>query len=483
MKEQNDLTEGSGHLAASKGVPVGDALPGWAEPPDRAVQTHGPGDAQTEATSPSSQPAPPSVSPPAGPPYAEPAYAPPPYPPAPGYPLPAPPQAGDGGGGWPTPPSAGPPMSPPRRSSASLVALLVAIAVLVAAGIGVVIGHVAWTSSTTPVTSPLTTSPPSTAPISSSPGAPSDSAAIAADVDPALVDIEVTDSYQSVEGFGTGMVLSSNGEVLTNNHVIEGETSISVTDVGNGKTYGATVVGYDVTQDVAVIQLTGASGLKTVRLGDSSDLKVGQSVVAIGNAEGAGGTPSYSGGSITALDQSITAQDEISGASEQLTGLIETNADVVPGDSGGALANSTGAVIGMDTAGSESFQFQGTSNEGYAIPINEASGIASQIEAHQASSTVHIGPTAFLGVEVMSPFRGISGAEIVGVVPSGPAVAAGLATGDVITALDGQPVSSPESLTDLLLGETPGTSVQVQYLDPSGQQHTLSVTLASGPPQ
>jgi S1-C subfamily serine protease len=364
-----------------------------------------------------------------------------------------------------------------------LVVSLAAIAVLIAAGVGAVIGHVAWTSSTTPVTSPIITAPPPTAPISSSPGAPSNSASIAAGVDPALVDIEVTDSYQSVEGFGTGMVLSSSGEVLTNNHVIEGETSISVRDVGNGKTYGATVAGYDVTQDMAVIQLTGASGLETVKLGDSSDLKVGQGVVAIGNAEGAGGTPSYSSGSITALDQSIRAQDEISRTSEQLTGLIETNADVVPGDSGGALANSAGAIIGMVTAGSAGFQFQGTSNEGYAIPINEALGIARQIKASQASSTVHIGPTAFLGVEVMSPFSGISGAEIVGVVPTGPAAAAGLSTGDVITGFDGQPVSSPESLTGPLLGETPGTSVQLRYLDPSGLQHTVSVTLASGPPQ
>jgi S1-C subfamily serine protease len=279
------------------------------------------------------------------------------------------------------------------------------------------------------------------------------------------------------------MVLSADGEVLTNNHVIEGATTISVTDVGNGSTYDATVVGYDRSQDVAVLQLTHASGLHTVTLGGSSSMATGDGVVAVGNAEGAGGTPSYAGGSVTATDQSITAQDEVSGTSEQLSGLIETNADIVPGDSGGALVDSAGQVIGMLTAGSEGFRFAPSANEGYAIPIDEADALANQIESGQSSSTVHIGATAFLGVEVESPTSGISGAEIVEVVPSGPAAQAGLAPGDTITALGGQAVSSPDSLTDLLLGGAPGASVQVQYLDPSGQQHTAIVQLAIGPAQ
>ncbi|HKH89126.1 MAG TPA: trypsin-like peptidase domain-containing protein, partial [Acidimicrobiales bacterium] len=164
------------------------------------------------------------------------------------------------------------------------------------------------------------------------------------------MDVNTTLSYQSEQGAGTGMVLTSTGEVLTNNHVVEGATKISVTDIGNGKTYSAKVVGYDRSKDIAVLQLIGASGLQTVNLGNSSSVSVGEGVVAVGNANGAGGTPSYAGGAVTATNQSITATDQAGGDSEQLGGLIETNADVIPGDSGGPLVNASGQVIGMDTA-------------------------------------------------------------------------------------------------------------------------------------
>src|SRR5450631_462284 len=171
-------------------------------------------------------------------------------------------------------------------------------------------------------------------------------------VSPGLVDVVSTLGDENGEAAGTGMVLTSTGEVLTNNHVIDGATSISVTDIGNGRTYKASVVGYDKTQDVAVLQLQDASGLQTAKIGDSSKATVGESVVAVGNAGGAGGTPSAAGGSIIALNQHITASDELGGASEQLTGLIEVNADVQPGDSGGSLVNSAGQVVGIDTAAS-----------------------------------------------------------------------------------------------------------------------------------
>lgn len=391
---------------------------------------------------------------------------------------------------WAPPPS--PPRPPGVRRRHTLTVAL-SVVVLVIAGIGVVLGHFAWTSPsarttvTVPTTSPTTPpsfSIPTTTPGqgSSASGTPANAAALAQATDPTLVDINTVISSEAVEGSGTGMVLTSRGEILTNNHVIEGETSISVTDVGNGKTYSATVVGYDPSQDVAVIQLTNASGLKTVSLGNSSTVTTGEGVVGVGNGEGAGGTPSYAGGSVTATDQSITAEDEVNGSSEQLSGLIETNAGIVPGDSGGALVDSSGGVIGMITAGSESFQFQ-NSSEGYAIPINQDVAIAKQIEAGQASSTVHIGLTAFLGVEVQAPFSGVAGAEVVEAIPGDPAALAGLAPGDTITAVGGQPVSTPEALGAALLGEAPGDSVQVQYDDLSGQQHTVAVQLASGPPQ
>src|SRR6516165_3122558 len=161
------------------------------------------------------------------------------------------------------------------------------------------------------------------------------SSEIAKTVDPALVDVVATEGDQGAVAAGTGIVLTSDGTVLTNNHVIRSATSIKVTDVGNGRTYTAKVVGYDASKDVAVIQLQNAHGLRTAALGDSSSVRTGDSVTALGNAGGKGGTPSVASGTVTALNQSITASDELSSASEQLTGLIETNAPIQPGDSGG----------------------------------------------------------------------------------------------------------------------------------------------------
>ena len=220
---------------------------------------------------------------------------------------------------------------------------------------------------------------------SSNSSGPSDVSAIASKVDPGLVDINTTLGYQQEQAAGTGIVLSSNGVVLTNNHVIDGATSISVTDVGNQKTYTASVVGYDRTQDIAVLQLHNASGLQTATLGNSSNASVGEHVVGIGNAGGTGGTPSAAGGTVTALNQSITASDDGDGTSEQLSGLIQTNADIQPGDSGGALVNTSGDVLGVDTAASAGFSFQTngpvSGNQGFAIPINTALSIARTIEA------------------------------------------------------------------------------------------------------
>jgi S1-C subfamily serine protease len=332
----------------------------------------------------------------------------------------------------------------------------------------------------------------STATNSTAAGAPADTAAIAKKVDPGLVDIDTTLGYQDEAAAGTGMVLTSTGEILTNNHVIDGATSIRVTDIGNGKTYSATVVGYDRTQDVAVLQLVKASGLTTVNLGNSSTVTKGEGVVGIGNAGGAGGTPSYAGGSVTALSQSITASDEGGGNSEKLVGLIETNAGIQAGDSGGSLVNSSGQVIGMDTAAESGTQFQSaTTTTAYAIPINEALSLAGQITSGKGSSVVHIGTTALLGVEVetagSSVFGGTSsatsGALVAGVVSSSPAAKAGLVEGDTITAVDGQSVSSPTALTNDLGGEKPGGKVQLTYQDQSGTNHTVTVTLGSGPPQ
>jgi S1-C subfamily serine protease len=363
---------------------------------------------------------------------------------------------------------------------------------------------------------------------SSGSSGPSDTNAIASKVDPGLVDINTTLGYQQEQAAGTGIVLSSGGVILTNNHVIDGATTISVTDIGNGKTYTASVVGYDRTKDIAVLQLHNASGLTTANLADSSTASVGQDVVGVGNAGGTGGTPSAAGGTVTALNQSITASDEGDGTSEQLSGLIETNADIQPGDSGGALVNTSGQVLGVDTAASAGFSFQSndqsSGTQGFAIPINTALSIAHQIVAGNGSSTVHIGTTAFLGVEV-SPvgssssgsgsgsgsgdngfggFGGLfggnsgstgntgntgggssstGGAQIAGVVTNGPAQEGGLAEGDVITTVNGKTINSVNDLTNDLSVFHPGDKVTLGWTDSSGQTHTASVQLSSGPPQ
>jgi len=308
--------------------------------------------------------------------------------------------------------------------------------------------------------------------------------------------------------------------------VIRGATSIKVTDVGNGRTYTAKVVGYDASKDVAVIQLQNASGLTTANLGDSSSVKTGDAVTALGNAGGKGGTPSVATGAVTALNQGITASDEGSGAnSEQLTGLIETNADIQPGDSGGALVNSFGQVIGMNTAASSGTQFQSESGQSaavqaYAIPIDNAESIAKQIEAGQGSSTVHIGATAFLGIESdgsssgsgsgsgsgdsggFGGFGGFgdgsgfgsqgdgsgtngsgtsSGVTIAGALSGSPAASAGLTEGDTITSVGGQTVSSATDIQQILVKYHPGDKISVSWVDQSGQSQTATVTLASGP--
>lgn len=411
------------------------------------------------------------------------------------------------GSDWGSQPPPPPPWSTPDvppgspggtpRPSRWRVASLFAAGVLLVAAVGGFIGHLIDPGQTTRyVRGPLGISGPSggveipggtsgTAPRSSTGTGPADSSAIASRVSPALVDVNTTIDYGEAVGAATGMVITPNGEILTNNHVVDGATSIRVTDVGNGHTYSASVVGYDISKDVAVLQLSGASGLQTVQLGDSSTVATGAQVVAIGNAEGAGGTPSYAGGTVTALHRAITASDQLSGTSEQLSDMIETDAAIVSGDSGGPLVNTSGQVIGMDTAGSDSFQFTGQSgSQGYAVPINVAIAVAHTIEAGQKTSTVHIGPTAFLGVQVQpnASASGGSGAVIEGVVPGGPAAGAGLRAGDIITSVGGHQVTSNNDLRSVLVGyESPGQQASITYYGPSGASHTTTVTFVNGP--
>jgi S1-C subfamily serine protease len=308
------------------------------------------------------------------------------------------------------------------------------------------------------------------------------SSSVTGKVDPGLVDINTDLGYADGAAAGTGMVITSSGEVFTNNHVIDGATTITATDLGNGRTYTARVVGYDYGHDIAVLQLEGASDLKTVSLGDSSSLSVGQTIATIGNAGGVGGTPSATSGEISALHQSITAGDELSGEPEHLSGLVELNGDLQPGDSGGPLVNSSGDVVGMDTAASSTFEFANASGSGFAIPIREVETIATSILNGSASGTIHLGGTGFLGVSIATS-SGTNGALVEQVHSGTPASTTALAYRDVITTIDGVAVTSATDLTHLILKHHPGDSILLTWLTPSGVSHTAKVTLGSGPPQ
>lgn len=277
------------------------------------------------------------------------------------------------------------------------------------------------------------------------------------------------------------MVLTSSGLVLTNNHVIEDTTSLSLQVDGTGPTYTAKVLGTDASDDVALLQMNGVSNLQTVSLGDSSTVAVGDAVVAIGNALGRGGTPQATTGSVTALNQTITAGDSVA-TTETLNGTIEIDAFIQPGDSGGPLVNGNGKVIGIDTAAQSAGRFGQTgSNIGFAIPINTAIAIAHQIEAGHGSSTVQIGTRGVLGVEVATDQSG-SGAVVDGVQSGSPAAGAGITAGDVIIAINGQSVSGPTALQTALAGKHPGDNVSVGWTDASGGHHSATVQLEPGPP-
>jgi S1-C subfamily serine protease len=301
--------------------------------------------------------------------------------------------------------------------------------------------------------------------------------------------------YQNGESAGTGMVLTSGGIVLTNNHVIDGATSIEVTVESTGKTYTATVLGTDATNDVAVLQLQGASGLSTVKLDTSGTVTAGDTVTAVGNAEGTGNLVAATG-DVTATDQTMTASESGS-SSETLSGLIEFSAAVVSGDSGGPVLDAQGEVVGITTAASSG----SADTVAYAIDINHALTIAKQIEAGKASDTVVIGYPAFLGVQVadssalggQSSLAGpggidqgststIAGAAIADVIADTPAAGIGLAAGDTITAVDGTTISTATQLSTALAKYAPGDSVTITWVSgTTGATQSATVTLIQGP--
>ena len=310
-------------------------------------------------------------------------------------------------------------------------------------------------------------------------------------VNPAVVDIFTTiDTGSSTgEAAGTGMILTSDGEVLTNNHVIDGATSIKVELVGTGETHSAEVLGYSVVDDVALLKIDDVSNLQTIATADASSVGLGDSVFAIGNAGGKGGTPAATSGKVTALDQKVTAGDSGTGDSETLHGMIQISARIEPGDSGGPLVDSDGNIIGMNTAAAQNDSFfgDGGSTTAFAIPIDKALQIVGQIRNGDNSDTVHVGDRAILGVQVRNPgaFGGApatSGAAVVGTKDGSPAADAGIGAGDVITEVNGKTVQSASDLTSLMFEYHPGDKVDITWLDQNGDSHSDTLTLVAGPP-
>ncbi len=305
-----------------------------------------------------------------------------------------------------------------------------------------------------------------------------------------VVLIDTVLSYQGAAGAGTGIVLTANGEILTNYHVVEGATSIKVTVASTGKTYTAKVVGHSQTTDIALLQLRGASGLTTATIDDDT-VATGDAVTAVGNAGGTG-TLTAADGTVTSLGSSITTASEDSISSESLTGLIETSADVVAGDSGGPLLDAQGEVIGIDTAAST-----GDDIDGYAIPIAKAEAVVAQIRSGKENSTVQIGASAFLGVEVVDVSSSAqpgayfgsgwetsidtAGVTVSGVLDDSAAARARLGVGDTLTKIGNTTVSSATQLSTAMAGHDPGDRVKISWTDASGDSHTATVTLGPSP--
>ncbi|GAA1518109.1 hypothetical protein GCM10009690_21470 [Brevibacterium permense] len=328
-----------------------------------------------------------------------------------------------------------------------------------------------------------------------------------------LIDTQL--GYENAEAAGTGIVLSKDGLVLTNNHVIADSTKISVTVATTGKTYEASVVGSDSTEDVAVLQLKGASDLQPAAVDDDS-VTVGDDVTAVGNSEGQGQLQAADG-TVTDLGASVTTTAQGSEDSETLNNMIQVQADIVSGDSGGALLDDEGEVVGMNTAASSG----SATVTGFAIPIESALSTAESIIDGEQTSTNTLGYPAFLGIGVqqdsqsgqgqsgqgsqsIQPGDGSSngqsgqagqsgqssqsgsssqaaGAVVAGVYEDTPAAEAGLTAGDTITRMGSTQITDGTALSEAISEHKPGDTVSLSWTDTDGQTHSAKVTLTEGP--
>ncbi|MEV5651899.1 trypsin-like peptidase domain-containing protein [Nocardia sp. NPDC052254] len=311
------------------------------------------------------------------------------------------------------------------------------------------------------------------------PLAPLDVAAVAAAVEPELVNINVATRPSGMGAAGSGIVLGADGEILTSHHVVKGAATISVGDLGNGAHYPATVLGYDSDEDIALLSLTGADALRVARIGSSAGVQIGDQILAIGNAGGTG-SPTATPGTVTALNSSIVARDAADLSRKALIGMIEVAAPVVSGQSGGALVDRTGAVIGVVTAASGELARSEGHASGYAVPIDRALDVVRQIRTGIPTDTVHIGPTATLGV--LASDAKPTGARVDVAVYGLPAFAAGVNSGEVIVAVDGRSVTSAQTLGAALNVRRPDEVVHLDLVEPDGTRRGLAVPLVAGPP-
>jgi putative serine protease PepD len=292
-----------------------------------------------------------------------------------------------------------------------------------------------------------------------------DVAGVVSAVEPAVVSVEAT-LGRGASGSGTGVVLTADGEVLTNAHVVDGATQIRVTLAGESQARNAEVVGVDSDADLALLQIRGASGLPTARLGDSSSVQVGDDVVAIGNALALRGGPTVTRGIVSALDRSL---DTDSGT---MIGLIQTDASISSGNSGGPLVNAYGEVIGINTAVATGGRTSAAENIGFAIAIDRALPVVERLRGGAAT------PVGYLGVTTADPTDGSRAAVIVTVEPDSPAATAGLAAGDLLTHVAGKAVAGAAELAGVVAEHGPGETVEVSVLR-DGQTLTVPVTLGT----
>ncbi|MBA2610316.1 MAG: trypsin-like peptidase domain-containing protein [Actinobacteria bacterium] len=273
----------------------------------------------------------------------------------------------------------------------------------------------------------------------------------------------------SGEAAGTGVIISSDGEIMTNAHVIDGASSVKVTLAGESQARTATVVGEDADNDLALLKIADVSGLPAARLGKSADVKVGDDVVAIGNALALRGGPTVTRGIVSALDRTLDTGEST------MTGLIQTDASISSGNSGGPLVDATGKVIGINSAVAASGQGSSAENIGFAIAIDNAVPILDRLRNHTAAAAA-----GYLGVRSSDPADGSRGALIASVDAGSAAAKAGIKPGDLITAVDGKAVDGAAALGAAVKAHTPGTPVRITFIR-NNQTRTVTADLSTRP--